>query len=773
MTDVFICYSRRDLDFVRNLAEALRERATDMFVDVGEWWHDDASREHTVSGEEVLALESSDGTSTLSPGAADLPAVGKTRFEAIRTVRAAERADEVHTALTGATAVLVVVSPDLAASTRCRHELERAVALRKRIVLVRAQDIPVENLPEELRQFELFPFDADDFDTGVRRLVGALEARSRRTSAWAALHRRRWSLLGIMALLCLGLGLWGYTELYPTLAFVDRLYAALALFRDNTAIYSGVHSVSVVVPPFPWPLEVARWFSPTILVLAGLSAIFAVLEEPFTRLRIHGLYRRHLVVCGLGHLGLRVASAFQARGERVVVVDWNPSSVALSRCRELSIPVLAGDATDPEVLRQAGVERATRIVAVCGDNSVNDRIGVAAKRVVMSNERVRNRRRRLDCFLHVDDDQMCERLEQSSLVDTNKRVVTLNYVNVFRSGGLALLGEFPSSFAERDGRAPHVIVVGTDRVGLLLVVGAVREWWFDHREDGLRLELTLVATDAKQRIHALRRRYPHFDEACHLAAVSCDPADPTSPDLPSLALEDDWGRTTVFVSYADERASLEAVMQLASSTPSRVPIVALTTGQTGPVTLLDRAATQLHLSNVTTFPLLDRLCRPEVFVNSVTEQMAKALHGNYLRHRRLDGTYDRARESHKPWDVLKETFREANRDAATHLSERLDEAGYSVQVSDDWAVTLPVLNDEEIERLAESEHQRWCEERWADGWTRGSEIDLQQKRHTDLVPWSELGESRRELDHEAQRELPALLARYGLAIVRKRHTAAE
>jgi hypothetical protein len=744
-----------------------------MFVDVGEWWHDDASREHTVSAEEVPAPESSDGTGTLSGGAVVLPAVGKNRFEAIRTMRAAERADEVPTALTGATAVLVVVSPDLAASTRCRHEIERAVALRKRILLVRARETPVESLPEELRQFELLPFDADDLDTEVRRLVEAVETRSRRIPAWAALHRRRWSLLGIMALLCLGLGLWGYTELYPTLAFVDRLYAALALFRDNTAIYSGVRSVPVVVPPFPWPLEVARWFSPLTLVLAGLSAIFAVLEEPFTRLRIHGLYRRHLVVCGLGHLGLRLASAFQARGERVVVVDWNPSSVALSRCRELSIPVLAGDATDPEVLRQAGVERARRIVAVCGDNSVNDRIGVAAKRVVMANDRVRNRRRRLDCFLHVDDDQMCERLEQSSLVDTNKRVVTLNYVNVFRSGGLALLGEFPSSLAERDGRAPHLIVVGTDRVGLLLVVGAVREWWFDHREDGLRLELTLVATDARQRTHALRRRYPHFDEACHLVAVTCDPADPTSPDLPSLVLEDDWGRTTVFVSYEDERASLEAVMQLASSMPSRIPIVALTTGQTGPVTLLDRAATQLHLSNVTTFPLLDRLCRPEVFVNSVTEQTAKALHGNYLRHRRLDGTYDPARESHKPWDVLKETFREANRDAATYLSARLDEAGYSAQVSDDWAVALPVFSDEEIDRLAESEHQRWCEERRADGWTPSSEIDLQQKRHTDLVPWSELGESRRELDHEAQRELPALLARYGLAIVRKRHSVGE
>ena len=157
--------------------------------------------------------------------------------------------------------------------------------------------------------------------------------------------------------------------------------------------------------------------------------------------------------------------------------------------------------------------------------------------------------------------------------------------------------------------------------------------------------------------------------------------------------------------------ALKLSCKLAASSPSGVPIVALTTGQTGPVTLLDRAATQLHLLNVTTFPLLDRLCRPEVFVNSVTEQMAKALHGKYLRHRRLDGTFDPGRESHKQWEVLKETFRESNRDAATHLSERLDKAGYSVQVSDDWAVALPVFSEKEVNDLAESEHQRWCEER--------------------------------------------------------------
>jgi hypothetical protein len=766
MTDVFICYSRRDLEFVRSLAEALRERAADTFLDLGEWWYDDGSREQSANSGDVSAMGSPDRALSRPASDSAVASENRTGLEAGYELNAGARMDEVHAAITGATSVLAVVSPDLAASARCRHELERAAVLHKHIVAVSARPTPSASLPPQLRQCELFALAAEDFENGVGRLVRALEGDSPRVSVWASLHRRRWTLLGIMALTFLGLGLWGYTDLYPTLPFVDRLYVALALFRDNTTIYSQSAPKAPMVPPFPWPLEVARWFAPLTLVLAGLSAIFAVLAEPFNRLRIHAFYRRHLVVCGLGAFGLRLASAFQARGERVVAVDANPSSVALSRCRELSVPVLVGDATDPEVLRRAGLERATRIVAVCGDNSVNDRIGVAAKRVVTSEKRPRNRRRRLDCFVHVDDDQMCQRLEQSSLADTDKRGVTLSYVNVFRAGGLALLGQFPHSFVERDGTVPHIVVVGTDRVGLLLVVGAVKEWWFDHRGDGLRLELTLVAADAKQRIRTLRRRYPHFEEACDLAAVPCDPADPDSSELPSL-VHDGRGRTTVFVSYADERAGLEAVMQVSSHTPSEVPIVALTTGQTGPVTILDRAATQLHLSNVTTFPLLDRLCRPDVFVNSVTEQMARALHGNYLRHRRLDGTYDPARESHKPWEVLSETFRESNRDSAMHLSGRLDAAGYSVQVSDDWATALPVLTEEEVARLAESEHGRWCEERLADGWTYAAETDLARKRHTDLVPWDDLGESRKELDREAQRELPVLLARYGLAIVRK------
>ena len=104
------------------------------------------------------------------------------------------------------------------------------------------------------------------------------------------------------------------------------------------------------------------FLAPLLLIFAGLSALVALFSPQFNRLRIRLLYRRHLVVCGLGQFGLRLASAYDDMHRRVVVVDANPDSLALSRCRERFIPVLIGDATDPEVLRGAGLTKARHLV---------------------------------------------------------------------------------------------------------------------------------------------------------------------------------------------------------------------------------------------------------------------------------------------------------------------------------------------------------------------------------------------------------------------------
>ncbi len=111
MTDVFLCYSRRDLEFVRSLAEALRERAADTFLDLGEWWYDDASREQSANSGDVSAVGLPDRALSHPASDSAVASANKTGLEAGYEPNAGARMDEVHAAIRGATSVLAVVSP--------------------------------------------------------------------------------------------------------------------------------------------------------------------------------------------------------------------------------------------------------------------------------------------------------------------------------------------------------------------------------------------------------------------------------------------------------------------------------------------------------------------------------------------------------------------------------------------------------------------------------------------------------------------------------------
>lgn len=73
---------------------------------------------------------------------------------------------------------------------------------------------------------------------------------------------------------------------------------------------------------------------------------------------------------------------------------------------------------------------------------------------------------------------------------------------------------------------------------------------------------------------------------------------------------------------------------------------------------------------------------------------------------------------------------------------------------------------EEVEKLAEEEHQRWVSLKFADNWKPGPVTDKSRKVHQCLVPWGELPESEREKDRSLVRKIPALLAKVGYTAVR-------
>lgn len=63
------------------------------------------------------------------------------------------------------------------------------------------------------------------------------------------------------------------------------------------------------------------------------------------------------------------------------------------------------------------------------------------------------------------------------------------------------------------------------------------------------------------------------------------------------------------------------------------------------------------------------------------------------------------------------------------------------------------------ERLAESTHDIWAQQRMADGWTYGPKRDDAVKKHPDLIPYADLPDGEKEYDRKTAMEtLKAIIA---------------
>ncbi|HEY7092159.1 MAG TPA: NAD-binding protein, partial [Ktedonobacterales bacterium] len=81
----------------------------------------------------------------------------------------------------------------------------------------------------------------------------------------------------------------------------------------------------------------------------------------------------------LGRVGLRVATHLIEAGYEVVVVQRNWQDAPVQRALRMNIPVIAGDATEAETLRQAGIQNARAVIAVVNNDLTNLEIAIASQ----------------------------------------------------------------------------------------------------------------------------------------------------------------------------------------------------------------------------------------------------------------------------------------------------------------------------------------------------------------------------------------------------------
>jgi Trk K+ transport system NAD-binding subunit len=109
-----------------------------------------------------------------------------------------------------------------------------------------------------------------------------------------------------------------------------------------------------------------------------------------------------IIVCGLGHIGYRVANQLLDLQRPVIGIESVPSSL-LNALMERNMPVILGDVRDKDVLQGAGMERA-QAVLICTDS---DLVNIeAAFHVRELNERAR-------IILRLFEDEIADKIQAS------------------------------------------------------------------------------------------------------------------------------------------------------------------------------------------------------------------------------------------------------------------------------------------------------------------------------------------------------------------------
>lgn len=126
------------------------------------------------------------------------------------------------------------------------------------------------------------------------------------------------------------------------------------------------------------------------LMMAGatfVAVFFALLtniivsrriEESLGRQRITGL-SGHVLVIGLGLVGMRVVEQLAAAGSEVVAVEKDEHNRRLGQVRALGVPVVIADATLPQVLESVRLANASAVAVLTSDDLANLETGLAVR----------------------------------------------------------------------------------------------------------------------------------------------------------------------------------------------------------------------------------------------------------------------------------------------------------------------------------------------------------------------------------------------------------
>jgi Trk K+ transport system NAD-binding subunit len=209
---------------------------------------------------------------------------------------------------------------------------------------------------------------------------------------WAGMVRR-FSRVGLRGLALVDTSVKVCTAALVTVLLVGVLVFHFAMER-NTWVDGFYRTVSLMATGADMhgdEFEPGAWQKAFISVLrlvgmAMTAAFTAIFTNYLIRANLTGALavRRipdggHVIVCGLGNVGFRAVEELHGQDEPVVVIERRVDNPFIPTVRRLGVPVIIGDATVSEVLRQAHAPTARAVVAASSNDVINLEIALLVR----------------------------------------------------------------------------------------------------------------------------------------------------------------------------------------------------------------------------------------------------------------------------------------------------------------------------------------------------------------------------------------------------------
>jgi voltage-gated potassium channel len=164
-----------------------------------------------------------------------------------------------------------------------------------------------------------------------------------------------------------------------------------------------------------WPVPVLFFCLPIVGMVAIAEGVVHLGNLLFQRKRysrewqklMAATFENHIVVCGLGNVGVRVVKHLTGLGETVVAIEHSAHARFIKEIESSDVPVLVADARDTSTLENAGARKAKAIVAVTDNDLANLEMVLTAREM---NPKIR-------VIIRMFDQKLAKQVEKSLGLD--------------------------------------------------------------------------------------------------------------------------------------------------------------------------------------------------------------------------------------------------------------------------------------------------------------------------------------------------------------------